>query len=150
MHPDSDMAEVNKDLKIAAELLKKDGFSFVAVNGENIITSRKRGIAPLLELLEEGSTLEGYCVADKVIGMAAAYLYVILKPDEIYALTVSEHALSVFENYGFSVSYENKVSAIRNRTNTGFCPMEQAVIDAVSPDEALTLIKKRLRELNQK
>ena len=59
MHPDSDMAEVNKDLKIAAELLKKDGFSFVAVNGENIITSRKRGIAPLLELLEEGSTLEG-------------------------------------------------------------------------------------------
>ena len=66
----------NKDWITAAELLKVEGYTCVFVRGKEVITSHKRGVKPLLELLDEGVSLEDFFGADKVIGKAAALLYI--------------------------------------------------------------------------
>jgi len=45
------------------------------------------------------------------------------------------------------VSFSTLVPAIRNRDNTGFCPIETAVLDCDCPQQALIKIKNRLKEL---
>ena len=42
---------------------------------------------------------------------------------------------------------DEKVDAIFNRTNTGFCPMESAVWDIDEPEKAPDAIKKKLAAL---
>lgn len=110
-------------------------------------TSDRRGVAPLLELLQKETDLAGASCADRVIGNGAAYLYVLLKVKEVYAEIISEPAEKTLQQAGISVSYDTLVPAIMNRTKDGFCPIEQAVQGAVSPENALDLIEKRLKTL---
>ena len=123
------------DLEKAVELLS-NGFATCAVcKDDNVYSSDKRGVAPLLNWLDEGVDFSG------------AYLYVLLKVKNIYALIISKPALSTLENYGISVTYDKLVEAIANRTKDGFCPMEQAVFGASTPEEALSLIREKLKLL---
>lgn len=115
-------------------------------NGKEI-TSDLRGVAPLLELLHSGEVLSGASCADRVVGNGAAYLYVLLKVKEVYAEIISEPAKRTLEQAGIAVSMGQTVPAIMNRTKDGFCPIEQAVRDAVSPENALELIETRLKSL---
>lgn len=114
---------------------------------ESVETINKRGVAPLLEMIDKGIKLKGYSVADKVVGKAAALLYLLLEPDEVYAKVISKYALSVFEKHNIKISYGILTDAIKNRTNTGFCPMETAVIITENPVEALDLIKNKIAEM---
>ena len=59
-----------------------------------------------------------------------------------------ERAKSVLvEGAGIEVSYGECVTAIRNRTDTGFCPMESAVLDVKEPEEAYSVLEKRIERL---
>lgn len=138
------------ELKQAKELLLGSGFTCVFKKGDDVITATKRGVAPLLEILETRGSTEGYVAADRVVGKAAAMIYVLLGVREVFALIMSEPARCVFEMYGIPVSYGELVPMIKNRSEDGFCPMEQATRDAKSPEEALALIKAKLSELNGK
>ncbi len=139
-----------QNLERAKEQLKNGCYTCVAVCGERVLTSEERGVKPLLAWLDAEMNLQGFSVADKVIGKGAAMLYVLLKPKEIYALVISEPARKTLEKNGISVTFENCVSEIRNRTNTGRCPMEQAVEEIDEPQKALVAIRQRLEELQQK
>ena len=112
-------------------------------------TSTERGVAPLVAWLESGQDFHGFSAADKVVGKAAAYLYVLLSVEKVYANVISESAAEVFSRYGIEYGYGEKVPAIRNRTNTGFCPMEQAVWDIDNPQTAYTRIQETLRKLKE-
>lgn len=107
--------------KKAKEILKDGSFTLVLTDGEKTLTSHDRGVKPLLELLEKGGDYSSFSAADKVVGSAAAYLYVLLKPQEVYALTMSEKAKAVFEKYGIIFEAECIVPAIINRKGDGFC-----------------------------
>lgn len=131
----------------AKEILKDGSFTLVLSDGEKVLTSHDRGVKPLLELLEKGGDYSSFSAADKVVGSAAAYLYVLLKLRAVYALTMSEKAKAVFEKYGIIFEAECIVPAIINRKGDGFCPMEQAVAGAVSPEDALVRIKDALKAL---
>ncbi len=139
---------MNGNLENAKLLLKQDGRTLAAVNGEKRIISNQRGIHPLLDLLEEKQSLRGFSAADKVVGKAAALLYVLLEPDEIYAEVISEAALNVLTQNGIKTEYKILAAAIRNRSGTGFCPMETAVRGTEDPRKALTLIREKLSELS--
>lgn len=138
---------MSSNLEKAAALLRNGNLTFAAVNGEKTLTSVKRGIRPILELLDSGAKLHGFSAADKVIGKAAAFIYILLEPDEIFADVISSQALKELENYNVKISFTTLTEAIRNRDNTGYCPMETAVKNAGSPDEALILIRKKLSEI---
>lgn len=135
-------------MKKAVSMLEEQALTLSAVKGNETITSRERGVKPLLELIDEGKTLEGYSAADKVVGAAAAYLYVLLGAKELYAGVISRKASDVLEKYGIAIEYDTLAEAIKNRSGTGFCPMETAVSNAVSPENALELIRAKLKELS--
>ena len=95
--------------------------------------TQKRGVAPLLEWIELGVDLQGFSAADKVVGKAAAFLYVIMGVKSVYANVISEPALKTLQRFHVQTEYAQIVPSIRNRTNTGFCPMETAVWEIDEP-----------------
>lgn len=59
------------DLHFARTLLEKENYTCVICRGEDVLTDRRRGVKPLMELLESGKDLHGFSAADKVVGKAA-------------------------------------------------------------------------------
>ena len=139
---------MNEDLQRARALLG-DGYTCVFCRGDDIITDNRRGVRPLLELIEQNRNVVGYCVADKVVGKASALLYCRLGIARIYTPVVSRPASEILVRNGIDLSYETMVPVIRNRTNTDLCPMEKAVQSIDTPDEALTAIYAALRALQK-
>lgn len=136
------------NLDYAKKMLEEHGCTCAAYDGRYLYESSERGVKPLLALLDEGRLLRGFSVADRVVGRAAAFLYVLLGASEVFARVVSEPALDVFRQFGIPAAYLEKVDAIFNRTGTGLCPMESAVIGIASPDEAERAVRKRLAEIS--
>lgn len=138
------------NLEKAKNLLAEGAYACV-VCGENFLyTSHERGVKPLLDPLDEGQSFEGFFAADRVVGKAAACLYVLLRIKEVHADIISRRALGVFEKYAVPVYYRELVDAIENRTKTGLCPMETAVWDIENPEDAPAAIKEALKKLNQR
>lgn len=138
------------DLEKAKNILNEGDFTLVAVNRDWIITRHERCIKPLIDLYDSGVFLNGFSVADKVVGKAAAFMYALLKPNEIYAPVISRQALTVLNNYCIYIHYDTVADVIINYDNTGTCPIESAIRYITDPKEALTLIRKRMKELNIK
>lgn len=139
----------DKNLLYAKQKLVNNGYTCVLYNGENIIASTKRGVAPLIELLETGDDFEGFVAADKVVGRATAFLYVLLKINSVYANVISKGAINVFEKYCVSYSYGELVDNIKNREGTGCCPMEEVTKGIEDAEEAFVAVKKRYIELKE-
>lgn len=135
------------DMEQARRRLEQGGYTCVLCRGEEIITSRERGVAPLLRLLEEGRAFGGFSAADKVVGKAAAMLYVRLGVSAVWAGVISEPALGVLRSHSVVTAYGRCVSAIRNRSNTGNCPMETAVWDLEDPAEGEKAIRATLERM---
>lgn len=130
--------------------LKKGAYTCVLCKDELIYTSTERGVKPLLDFLESDVDFSGFSAADKTVGNAAAYLYVILGVKDVYANVMSESAEKTLSENGIVNQCEIITEHIRNRAGTGFCPMEEAVKNAKAPEDALILIKARLNKLKNK
>ena len=76
------------------------------------------------------------------------YLYCILQIKCRDARIISQPALDILKRAGVFVEYDELVCAIRNRTNDGFCPMEQAVWNIDDPESALSAIYDTLSKLS--
>lgn len=135
------------DAKIAKEILDSQDYTCVICRGNMICTSTERGIAPLLKLIDNNVSLEGFCAADKVVGKSAAMLYKLLGIDYVYANVISDAAAHFFEIENIGFSYNQKVEMIRNRTNDGFCPMEQTVLNISDCETALEALRRKLNEM---
>ncbi len=132
-------------LNEAKALLREGNYTCVIVTGSNVFTSKGRGIKPLLEALDKDMDTVSACVADKVVGKAAAFLYELMGISKLYVVTVSEPALKVLERAGIEVEYDKLVPAIRNRTNTGPCPMESAVWEIDDARLAYEILKNKVK-----
>lgn len=131
----------------AVRLLLEGGFTCVLTDGSRTYTSTRRGVRPLLELVESGTDCAGFYAADKVVGKATALLYCLLKVRSVHALVISESALAVLAHHGIAVTFDQKVPQIRNRAGTGRCPMELATEHIEDPRQAPAAIYRKLREL---
>ena len=136
-------------LEEAKFLLSETGCTCVLCSQDAVLTDNRRGIRPLLDLLENNTDVTGYAVADKVVGKAAAYLYCLLKIGSLYAGVISEPALAVLHQQGISVEYGTIVPAIQNRSGDGFCPMERAVLNINTADAALPALYHALEQLTK-
>lgn len=135
-----------KNLSEAKEILGR-GYTCVLVSDEDTVTTRERGVLPLVKWIDEGRRFDGYSAADKVVGKAAALLYVTLGVKIIWAGVISKPAARVFEAHGVEYWYDTLTDAIINRKGDGFCPMETAVRDIDSPEEAFAAIKNKLNSI---
>lgn len=139
---------MKNDLTEAINILNSDKYTCVLCRGSTVYTSTERGVKPLLDLLDAGTDLQGFSAADKVVGKAAAFLYVLLGVKEVYARVMSEMAVCVLNDNGISAKYDINVKNIINRAGTGNCPMEEAVSGLSSPSEALKTVRLKLLRLN--
>ena len=138
---------MNRDLTKATEILKSGEYTCALCKDDIVYSCTERGVKPLLGWIDEGLNLKDFSAADKVVGKAAAFLYVILGVKEVYAYVMSESAVSVLKEYGIKTHYDKSVKYIINRLGTGKCPMEAAVWDISVPNDALAAIRIRLEEL---
>ncbi|MDE7295685.1 MAG: DUF1893 domain-containing protein, partial [Clostridia bacterium] len=115
-------------------------------NGE-CLYSEKRGIAPLMGFLAQGVDLRGYSVADKVVGKAAAFLFVKCGIREAFAETLSQSAKAVLEAHGIPVTYSVLTEKIINRAGTDMCPMEKTVLNVDNAEDAYLVLKEKMREM---
>ena len=141
------MCNTMNDLEKAKQLLETEGFTCVLCLGTQIVTSHRRGVAPLLELLDSGTDVRNYSAADKVVGKATAMLYRLLGVRRVYGAVMSDAAIQTLEDGNIDVRFGKKVSYIVNRAGDGRCPMETATENIDDPPEALTAIKAKLKEL---
>ncbi len=138
---------MNNNLEYAINILTNENLTFALYDGKELITSRERGIKPLLNLYESERNFKNFSAADKVIGKAAAFMYALLGIKEIFSFVISEKALEVFEKYGIDIKYEECSPNIINRTKTDICPMEKAVLNISSAKEAYKAICAKLTNL---
>lgn len=131
----------------ARQLLSQGRYTCVLCREDSVHTDTRRGIRPLLELLDAGTDLQGFSAADKVVGKAAAFLYCLMGVEKVYAPVISKSAVEVLKVHGVPVQYDILVPAIFNRDHTGFCPMETAVREISDPQEALAAIRATLAQL---
>lgn len=134
------------DLSAAAAML--DNYTCVLFRDSTILTDMRRGIRPLVEFLSSGLSLQDFSAADRVVGKAAAFLYVLIGIRSLYAQVISTPALEVLERFSIPVEYGHLVPAIRNRTGDGFCPMETAVWDIDDPTAAHEAVLLALQKLS--
>ncbi|MDD3959781.1 MAG: DUF1893 domain-containing protein [Oscillospiraceae bacterium] len=133
-------------LKRAVRRLNKTDATFVAVRNGRIMDSHDRGIAPIMALvLADTNALRGACVADKVIGKAAALLLVRAGVERLFANTISEHAMSLLSEYHLTFEFGQSVPYIMNRSGDGMCPMESLVLEVNDPEEAFRVLRDRTR-----
>ena len=135
------------DLEHAKSLLEDGSYTLALVKGGETITSYERGVKPLLGLLDEGKDLRGFSAADRVVGKAAAFLYVLLGVQTVYANVISTLAEGVLRGHGIAVEAQTRTERILNRAGDGFCPMETAVENISVPTEAYRAIKAKLKEM---
>ena len=137
------------DLQRAKDLLAQEHYTVVLCRGDATYTDIRRGVAPLLALLDGGEDLTAFAAADKVVGKAAAFLYLRLGVAAVYAAVISTPAYDLLTAHGIDTTYDTLVPAIRNRAGDGYCPMETVTLPLTDPAEAEAAIRKRLAELKK-
>ncbi|MCH5180778.1 MAG: DUF1893 domain-containing protein [Erysipelotrichales bacterium] len=140
---------MNKDLEKSIQLMKEKNATLTLVldNQEEVLF--ERGVKPLMMLLSRNIDYSKYSASDRVIGKAAALLYINLGIKNIYCELISEKALQVFKNHNINITYDKVVPLILNRDKTGYCPMESLVLTIDDPIEAYEAIKNKIKEMSK-
>ena len=133
-----------EDLRKAKELLAGGTYTCVLCKDSNVLTCTARGVRPLVQWLASGTDLQGFSAADKVVGKATAYLYVLLGVRAVYSHVISKGALNVLQSHAIDISYGTLADHIINRAGDGICPFEQAVENSASPEDAYRDIRRQM------
>lgn len=133
-----------KDIDIAVELLKKNNFTLVVVKeGKVIFSSYDKGINPLYTVLrEQKEDLKGASIADRVTGKAAAMLCSYAEIKELKTELISVNAINVLKEANIKYDYVQITPYIKNRDQTGMCPVETLTLKANNIEELLIEIEK--------
>ncbi len=132
------------DFLKAKELLV-DEINLVMIKDNEVLKSKEKGIAFLFSLADK-NRYQGYSVADKIVGKAAAFLYSRMQVKNVYGKTMSKKAIEVLKKYNIHVEYQIPVENIYNRTYTGLCPMELTVLNIEEKEEAFKALKDKISQ----
>ncbi len=123
------------------------GHTLALCRDGEVVTSDRRGVMPMLSFLREGRDLSGFCAADRVVGRAAAMLFVKAGVHAVFAEVMSDGAAALLAAHGIDASCDVRTAAIENRQKTGPCPMESAVAGIEDIDAGIAAIRRRAEEL---
>ncbi|MGL5512876.1 MAG: DUF1893 domain-containing protein [Sporomusa sp.] len=144
-------AETYKAVNRARVALRHGDKTFVIV-GEKKITyySEKRGMTPLLELLDNGpSLLEGAIIGDRIMGRAVAMMCIHAKVKAVYAMSISDEAMDLLEEHGILATWQETVPYIVERDMISKYKLDVYIKDEADPAVATQMIKEYcMREEN--
>ena len=132
---------MNNPLEQAWALLKEQELTCAVVCPDGrTLQSKERGIKPVLDLLrQDAGAIRGASAADKVVGKAAAMLFVHGGIQELHTDVISTPALAYLEEHHIPTAYETCVPHIINRDGTDMCPMEKWSLPLERPEDAFAL-----------
>ncbi len=134
----------------AISMVRDNTASCVVVKKGRIISAESpRGISHIVDLHDK-NMLKGTFVADKIIGKAAAIIFILSGIKACFGETVSKSAIDLLEKNGIKVTYDICTDVIENRTGDGMCPMEMTVKDIDDFSLALKMLKKKVVDLSKK
>lgn len=131
----------------AKELLTEEK-SLVLVKDDTVIESTLSGIKPLINLLSEGTDLNGFSLADKIVGKAQAMLCIKAGIKEVYAKVLSKKAEAILNKYNIPYTYGVLTDEIINRRGDDICPMEKVVKDIDDIETAYIALKEKVISMN--
>ncbi len=127
-----------------------EGHSICLCKGKTFYFSDKKGIAPILDFIDKNINLKGFCVADVIVGKAAAMLFKKVGIKEVFGRVMSISAKEYLHINNIKYSYNELVEKIINRQKTDICPMEKTVLGVEDEEEAYVLLKQKVKELRDK
>lgn len=130
-------------MKRAEEILRQTQAACVVIQKDGtVIQSELSGIRPLMGWLGKNpEILNGACIADKVVGKAAALLMRYGGVGEVYGELVSQAAIRCLKDAAVPLTYAQAVPCILNQDRTDLCPMERCCQSLDSPQEAYEALK---------
>lgn len=136
----------------AKQMIKNKEVNFVVINQNKIVyTANQRGISVLIDLFEnQPEKLKGAIIVDKVIGKAAAMIFVYAGVNMVYGETMSNHAKKYLNSNQIKADYGICVDSIINREGNGICPMESSVLDIEDAKVGYDILVKKVAELKKK
>lgn len=141
-----------KDLEKAKALLLAPDSTYTCVlcRDDEQYTSEEKGIAPMMRFLDSGTRLDGFCAADRIVGKAAAMLFILARVRAVHGQVMTATAHRLLEENGIAASFGTLTDAIINRRGDGFCPMEKAVEGISDPSAARDAIRLTMQRLTKK
>lgn len=112
-----------------------------------VYRSRARGIRPLLDAIDAGIDAHGLTAVDKIVGKAAAMLYLSMGVSRVYAEVMSDAARDALTARGVDCFCRVRTDKIVNRRGDDLCPMEKTVAEIDDPVAALGALRKKAAEL---
>ncbi len=143
------MTEMSTPLALLRERLENQNLTCIVQKDDRVLTSRLRGIRPLLDWIAQGENLRGAYAADRIIGKAAAMLYVLMGVKGVFAEVLSDSGLAVLKKYGVCEEYAALTPNIKSRDGSGLCPMEQTVLTIDEPFTAYVALSKKAEQLRK-
>ena len=98
------------------------------------------GVKPTLEALDQGKLAKAM-VCDKVIGRAAAAIFIVGKANKVWAKVMSEDAMELLRKHGIECSAETIVKKILNRDRTDRCPLEKSADGISQPKKIIEKVR---------
>ncbi len=114
---------------------------------EVIYSSGFTGIRPVLDIIHSGTDITGCTAVDKIVGKAAALLYVYAGVSCVYAEVMSYEGKRLLKENNIDTHFLNLTEKIINRRGDGICPMEETVLEIDDPSTALTALETKVKEL---
>lgn len=104
----------------------------------------------MLEFISKGTDFSEYSAADRIVGRAAAMLFVLAGVKECVCMPVlSKGGEEVLKKQGISYQFGEIADTIINRSGNDICPMEKAVMGMDNPDSAYKAILRTVEELRK-
>jgi len=127
------------------QYFQKNNLSLLIYKGKKIIfASREKRIKPLFHCIKEKS-IQGCSAIDKIVGEAAALLFIYAKIKQVHAVTISKGALVLLQKNKIKVTYDNLVDNILNEDKTDLCPMEKLAKKIKDPEKFFEELKKVIK-----
>lgn len=137
------------NIERAKQLLITGNYTCVLCKEQTVYTSTKNGISPILDFIDSKTDLNNFSAADKIVGKAAAMLFIIAGVSEIYAEVMSNSAVEILKKYNIAFSYKVLTDKIINRKGNGICPMEETVAEINNMSAALYAIRQKREQLKK-
>ena len=136
---------MHADLDLASKRLNQKNLSLVVVkNGRVLFETESHGLSDLVEAINHlQSSMKGSSVADRIVGRAAALLFVYSGVSAVFAVTMSDGGKAILDNNNVFHEFEKRVPRILNLKKTDACPFEKLVAKLSSPEEAYERLKAR-------
>jgi hypothetical protein len=128
------------------ERLRVGGLTLlVEREGHLVHASDRTGLEPLYDgIIEHPELFEGADVADRVVGLAAAYLLVYARVGRVAAPTMAKDAERAFTDAGIAFHAQSKVKELEDPPVGDLVGFEQLARDSVTPATFVEALRSRL------